>query len=55
VAAPARAFGWAFAWWGVGLYWWAGWLYLRQVREVLATARTEQVRSAAGAAEVPRP
>ena len=52
VAAPARAFGWAFAWWGVGLYWWAGWLYLRQVREVLGAARAEQVRPAAGPAGV---
>ncbi len=30
----ARALGWAFAWWGTALYWWAGWLYLRQVREL---------------------
>jgi len=52
VAVPARAFGWAFAWWGVGLYWWAGWLYLRQVREVLGAARAEQVRPAAGPAGV---
>ncbi len=26
---------WAFALWGVGLYWWAGFVYLRQVREVV--------------------
>jgi len=30
----ARALGWAFAWWGTGLYWWAGVLYLRQVRQL---------------------
>jgi cardiolipin synthase len=30
-AVVARPFGWAFAWWGVILYWWAAWLYLRQV------------------------
>jgi cardiolipin synthase len=41
VAEAARALGWAFAWWGTGLYWWAGWLYLRQVREVLGVVRTE--------------
>jgi cardiolipin synthase (CMP-forming) len=49
VAEVARALGWAFAWWGTGLYWWAGWLYLRQVREVLASARAEQASSAEGA------
>jgi cardiolipin synthase len=53
VSGPARAFGWAFAWWGVGLYWWAGWLYLRQVREVLGAARAERVGPAAGPAGVP--
>ena len=26
-------FGWAFAFWGVGLYWWAGVLYAWQVRQ----------------------
>jgi cardiolipin synthase len=30
------AFGWAAAWWGVGLYWAAGVLYLVQARRVLA-------------------
>jgi cardiolipin synthase len=32
---------WAFALWGVGLYWWAGFVYLRQVRDVVknGTAR----------------
>lgn len=33
-AEVARPIGWAFAWWGTGLYWWAGLLYLRQVRDV---------------------
>jgi cardiolipin synthase len=28
----ARVFGWAFAIWGTGLYWWAGLLYAWQVR-----------------------
>ena len=31
----ARNFGWAFAWWGIGLYWWAGVLYAWQVRTLL--------------------
>jgi cardiolipin synthase (CMP-forming) len=29
-------FGWAFAIWGIGLYWWAGVLYAWQVRRLLA-------------------
>jgi cardiolipin synthase len=37
VAALARVFGWAFALWGIGLYWWAGILYAWQVRRLLAT------------------
>ena len=32
----ARVFGWAFAIWGIGLYWWAGLLYAWQVRKLLA-------------------
>ena len=35
VATLARNFGWAFAWWGIGLYWWAGVLYAWQVRTLL--------------------
>lgn len=30
---PKKAY-WAFAWWGTGLYWWAGLVYLRQWRQV---------------------
>jgi cardiolipin synthase len=30
----ARAIGWAFAWWGTGLYYWAGMIYLRNVLTV---------------------
>jgi cardiolipin synthase (CMP-forming) len=51
VAEPARVLGWAFAWWGAGLYWWAGWLYLRQVRQVLAAARAEQGGGRSGAVD----
>jgi cardiolipin synthase (CMP-forming) len=32
----AKVFGWAFALWGIGLYWWAGLLYAWQVRTLLA-------------------
>lgn len=35
----ARPVAWAFAWWGTALYWWAGWLYVRQVREVVRGER----------------
>src|SRR3954452_5444243 len=41
----AEVLGWAFAWWGIGLYWWAGVLYAWQVRKLLAT--TEPRRSSA--------
>jgi cardiolipin synthase len=37
VSRLAELFGWAFAFWGVGLYWWAGVLYAWQVRKLLAT------------------
>jgi cardiolipin synthase len=43
-ATLAKVFGWAFAGWGIGLYWWAGVLYAWQVRKLLST--TER-RSAA--------
>jgi cardiolipin synthase len=32
----ARVTGWAFAIWGTGLYWCAGWLYITQARGLLA-------------------
>jgi cardiolipin synthase len=37
IAHLAEFFGWAFALWGVGLYWWAGVLYVFQVRKLLIT------------------
>ena len=37
VATLADVFGWAFAIWGIGLYWWAGILYAWQVRTLLRT------------------
>jgi cardiolipin synthase len=37
VATLANVFGWAFAIWGIGLYWWAGILYAWQVRILLRT------------------
>ena len=32
---------WAFAWWGVGLYWWAGVVYVLQVREIVKLERSK--------------
>ena len=49
VSQVAHAFGWAFAIWGTALYWWAGVLYVVQVRHVVAAARAET----AGAALAP--
>jgi len=36
VATLAQVFGWAFAIWGIGLYWWAGVLYAWQVYKLLS-------------------
>ena len=35
VGTVARTLGWAFTGWGVGLYYWAGWLYVVQFRDLL--------------------
>lgn len=43
VATLADVFGWAFALWGIGLYWWAGILYAWQVRTLLATTERRVV------------
>jgi cardiolipin synthase (CMP-forming) len=37
LATLAKVFGWAFAWWGIGLYWWAGILYAYQVAKLVRT------------------
>lgn len=37
-AVVARPLGWAFAWWGLILYWWVGALYVRQVVALQRTA-----------------
>lgn len=37
VATLANVFGWAFAVWGIGLYWWAGVLYAWQVSTLVRT------------------
>ena len=39
VASLAEVFGWAFAIWGTGLYWWAGFLYAYQVVKLLRMPR----------------
>ncbi len=36
IATLGKVFGWAFAIWGMGLYWWAGLLYAWQVRKLLS-------------------
>ena len=47
VATLATVFGWAFAIWGIGLYWWAGIIYAWQVRTLLVTTpRRTAVRDA---------
>lgn len=35
---------WAFAWWGIGLYWWAGFVYLAQVRSVVKSEPSDSAR-----------
>ena len=39
LGAVALPIGWAFAWWGTGLYLWSGVIYLRQAGAVLVRAR----------------
>jgi cardiolipin synthase (CMP-forming) len=41
----AYVFGWAFAIWGTALYWWAGLLYLAQVRRLVVRVRTGAVQA----------
>jgi cardiolipin synthase len=43
LASLAEVFGWAFAIWGIGLYWWAGVLYAWQVRRLLAETERRTV------------
>jgi cardiolipin synthase len=45
VATLASVFGWAFALWGIGLYWWAGLLYAWQVRTLLKTTERRQAET----------
>ena len=45
VATLAQVFGWAFAIWGIGLYWWAGLLYAWQVRTLLTTTERRSAAS----------
>jgi cardiolipin synthase len=46
----ARPFGWAFVGWGVALYWWAGWLYVVQLRQIVGDDRARGPALAPGAA-----
>jgi cardiolipin synthase (CMP-forming) len=36
VGSVAHVVGWAFTWWGVGMYWIAGWQYVVQARRLVA-------------------
>ena len=45
VGVVAQPVAWGFTWWGVCLYWWAAWLYLRQVGQIVMAAQ----RAPAGA------
>jgi cardiolipin synthase len=47
VPTMAQVFGWAFAIWGIGLYWWAGVLYAWQVRKLLRDTPRRTPRSSA--------
>ncbi|HEY6798295.1 MAG TPA: CDP-alcohol phosphatidyltransferase family protein [Kineosporiaceae bacterium] len=40
VGGVVRPVAWAFAWWGTALYWWAGWLYARQMFSLIRPAPT---------------
>nr|WP_233604585.1 CDP-alcohol phosphatidyltransferase family protein [Micromonospora sp. HM5-17] len=42
-AAASGAIGWGLAWWGLGLYWLAGLLYLRQGAGLVRVARSVRV------------
>jgi cardiolipin synthase len=42
-ATLAKVFGWAFAGWGIGLYWWAGVLYAYQVYKLVRTTERRVV------------
>ena len=48
LAATARPIAWAFVWWGVGLYWWAAWLYLRQTRDLIQATPADQPMTGPG-------
>jgi cardiolipin synthase (CMP-forming) len=41
----AQPIGWAFAWWGTGLYWWSGIIYVREVVAVRARRSARLVRA----------
>lgn len=43
IADLANVFGWAFAIWGVGLYWWGGVLYAFQARRLMTTTDRPEV------------
>ena len=54
VGVVAEPLGWAFAWWGTGLYWWAGLLYVHQVH-LLVREDAARRRAAGPGAGAPDP
>src|ERR1035438_8463059 len=52
-ALVARIVGWAFAIWGIALYWWAAGLYLAQARSLVSRARAETIANPAGGSGPP--
>jgi cardiolipin synthase len=46
----ALVFGWAFALWGAGLYWWAGVVYIGQVAQIVRAGRVHHAVTVAGTA-----
>ena len=48
LGSAAHVVGWAFTWWGVGLYWVAGAQYLRQARELVGAASAGPAAGGAG-------
>jgi cardiolipin synthase len=53
VSQIAHAFGWAFAIWGTVLSWWAGLLYVVQVRQLVSASRAQPGSLATAGGETP--
>jgi cardiolipin synthase len=42
--AVIQPIAWAFVWWGTALYWWAAWLYVRQMLSIVRSAAPPALR-----------